>query len=135
MKGRNSKDLASLGSSQRGELNEIQQCGNVEMQQCCNPREKSRVCSTCKSKKPLTDFAKDSRRTSGRRFTCKACDNEKRIKRYEKKKREIERRRRDRHIYRTLSVDEYSVKEISVPFTRTSDSWDQIVRDFIEDVM
>lgn len=135
MKGQNSKGSGDLQRKRHSELNQIQHCGNLKKQQCCNPQEKFRVCSACKSNKPLTDFAKDSRRPSGRRFTCKACDNEKRIRRHEKKKKEIERRRRDRHIYRTLSVDEYSIKEINVPFSRKSDSWDQIIRDFIEDAM
>ena len=119
----------------RNGLNILPPDGNMGLPPGGKDGERRRVCGTCKVEKPFSEFAKDSKKPCGRRYICKECDNKSRKNRRETKKRKLERRKRDRHIYRTLSVEEYSVKEVFIPFSRSSDSWDQIIRDFIEDAM
>ena len=42
-----------------------------------------RVCSKCKTNKPLTEFRKDSSRALGHSYICKPCNSAKDLKRYQ----------------------------------------------------
>lgn len=57
----------------------------------------TKICSTCKKEKPLSEFGKNRRMKDGHHYTCKQCVSDYQRKRYVKKGSKIRRDQRARN--------------------------------------